>query len=321
MKILRAAVLIPFLMAFCVSFAVAEETVVSSVVKDDGHFFSAETVESANAKIHKIEAATGLKIHVLTLAELPAGDVDEVAKMSADARSKYFQGLIAQKLATEKGAGIFFLACQKPSHLRVEPFGGLHARGYSKEDSETIEKLCLKGFRSHEYDKTLESFVSRLETIFAHLKPHASNGHSQPGDSQKGHASSTSTHEQHRHVNPLPVGTHQAPSGGGMGSLIVLGIVVVGVIFLIRMLSGSAGGGGVPGMGGGGMMGGLMTGLLGAVAGNWIYNNFFGNSAHANDDRYDRNDRSNEDSANDSSDNTSDADYGGGGDFGGFQGF
>lgn len=82
------------------------------------------------------------------------------------------------------------------------------------------------------------------------------------------------------------------PNGGfGVGHLLGLGLLIFGVLFFVRLLGGLFGGGvGNPGMGrmggpgygpgygggGGGFMSSLFGGIGGALAGNWLYDQFSG---------------------------------------------
>ena len=52
-------------------------------ISDEGHFFSAEAIATANQSIRDLEKKGGHEVRIETFASLPAGKADAVAKMDA----------------------------------------------------------------------------------------------------------------------------------------------------------------------------------------------------------------------------------------------
>jgi hypothetical protein len=81
----------------------------------------------------------------------------------------------------------------------------------------------------------------------------------------------------------LPAG--QPRQGSFLMTALIIGAVVLLVLFFFRLISGAgrAGSGGVGSPGGGGFLSSLFGAMGGVFLGNWLYNTFWGDQAHASE--------------------------------------
>jgi uncharacterized protein len=230
--------------------------------------------------------------------------------MSAKERGEFFASWLKKLAQEEKAKGVFVLICREPSHLRIGVSKELHNRGFTDADRDAATDKLISAFKAKEYDRGLQNALGSIRTT-ADRKLKATAA--QP---DKAHA-----------APPVPPN-----SGMGLTGWLCLGIAgliaVMAIIGLVGMFFRGGSGAAAPGtpgyggggFGGGGLMGGLLSGLGGALLGNWIYDQWSGRSAHAGDDigSSDHTTSSGHDD-NYQDFNSSGGDFGdsGGGDFGG----
>lgn len=283
-------------------------------VSDGGGFFSAGAIAKANEAIRALEKKSGHDVRIETFATVPDGKAQAVSKMDAKEREMFFSNWLHDRAEATKSRGVVILICKDPSHLRLWAGKPLERAGFGAAQAKPITAALLTGFKAKEYDKALNDTVTQLTTALEGL--HAVRG-----------AAAAPAHP----ANPIPHKTtpqpahHERPAAQqtGYGGLIFVMAIVIGGIVVISLLSrlfggrqsGAGPGGGYGGGGGGGFMQGLAGGIFGAVAGNWLYNQFSGGHAHGSDSNWTGSDSSGG-ASNDSSSN-SDSGFGGGTDFGG----
>jgi uncharacterized protein len=262
-------------------------------IDDRADFFSEHGERQATGLMEELQSKYGVEVRVETFSTPPDDQANNVKSMSARERGQYFQELL-KRLAHERNAhGIFILICREPSHLRMGVSKELHRRGFTDSDRDDAVNALLTGFKSKNYDRGL---IQALETIRSRAgrglnvaaAPGASSGKLRtPGAPASAPAN--------RQANSPLMGM-----GGwlcmGMGALLAVVLLVNIVSALFRrnggMTPAGAGGayggpggygpGGYGGYGGGGsIFGGMLSGLGGALLGNWIYDQWGGRSAHA----------------------------------------
>lgn len=258
----------------------------SAEVIDQGNFFSAPALKSANQTISELERKYKHQIHVETYATAPGSQADAVAKMSKSEQNAFFVSWLKEREKATKSNGLFVLITKTPSHVHAGVNESLVRQGFTSQSRERVVNALLEGFRGKNYDEGLQHALTQVRTEFSKLGP--ANASARTGSTA---------------VKPLPNANRQpssfpraerepAPAGrpaeGQYGGLMMIGLLVVGGLILFsvvsRMFSRSMGGpgmGGTPGMGGGGFGSGLMGGLFGAMAGNWLYNSFGGHHNQA----------------------------------------
>ncbi len=316
-------------------------------VTDGGSFFSADAIKKANESIKDIEKKTGHEIQIETYATVPADKVDAVSKMDKKGRDEFTHEWVTERAKATKAEGVFVLICKEPGRVETWVSPKLKGLGFSKTDRDHVKDATIEGMKAKNYDGALKDTISKLEVTYTRIAAEHSKKHSTTGVAPAIPANRSQ-------VNNPPAIPHRAPvqpMQAGWSPVIWILLMVVAGIFVISMISrlfgggrgyggGGGGGYGQPGYGGGGGGGGggfmsnLAGGIFGAVAGNWLYNAFSGQSAHAHDtmptthDPYGGSNTLNDDapaageqwSDNDGSsggDWSSGGDSGGGGDFGG----
>jgi len=287
-------------------------------VSDSAEFFSADTIAKANQTIREIKSKFGHDIRIETYATVPSEKVQAVAKMNGKERDSFFASWLRDRAEATQSRGIFILICKQPSHLHLWAGNPLQRAGFDAAHAAPIRETLLSGFKAKEYDAALTDTLAQIKTAFAGLRAPA------------GRTAAAPTTSRPQHQEPAP---QRAVGTSGYGGLIFVLVVVVGGIFLVslvsRLFSGGSGGypaGGPPppygpaygggyGGGGGGFMRSLAGGVFGAMAGNWMYDQFSGRHAHGSDSGWPGS-HSTGGFGGDSS-SGSDSGYDGGSDFGG----
>lgn len=311
----------------CATVLLAPTSVQASDIADGAGFFSAEAVTKANQSIHELEKKSGFEIRIETYATVPKDKVDAVAKMEAKDRETFFSNWLHDRADATKVKGMMILVCKHPHHLRIFADKRLQNAGFGASQAKSIRDPLLAGFNAGQFDKALGDTMTHVTTVFDGL--HAA--HSNAVAPVPGQTTPHKTQQAH----PVPVHHDQAPRhAAGYGGFLFVIAIVIGAIVVISLISrlfrGSAGGYGPNGMGpgpgpgygggygggGGGFMSSLAGGIFGAVAGNWMYDQFSGRHAHGGEAGM-GSDSSSAGNLGDSGSTGSDDSYSGGTDFGG----
>lgn len=293
---MRTFVLLPLLAAGCLLVAGPGRTA-GPEIADQADFFSQRAERQAASLMDELQRKHGVEVRIETFNQPPGGQADRVKSMSARERGQFFQDLLKRLARERRAKGIFLLVSREPSHLRMGVSQELHQRGFTDADRDAAVDAMMSAFREKDYDRGL---ISALETI----RSRAQRGLQVAAAPPLGSGSKMRT-------PPAPAGTPATGAadsplfgiGGwlcmGVGALVVMMLLVSIVSALFRrngMTPAGAGGpGGYPGQGGymgqggnsggggwgGGMLGGALSGLGGALLGNWVYDQFSGRSAHA----------------------------------------
>ena len=252
-------------------------------VVDDAAFFSADAVTAANDALRAVEKKTGHKVRIETHATVPTDKVEAVSKMSGPDREKFFSNWLHDRAEATKSRGVFVLICKEPSHLRLWAGTPLQNAGFDASKAKQIREPLLAGFKAKEYDKALKESVTHITTVLESLTV------------AKTSSAAPLHHPSNQQSRPQPHQQPRAANGVGYGGLLTVLALVIGGVFVFSMIARMFGGGGGyaqnpagygpgPGYGGGGgFMQSLAGGIFGAVAGNWLYNQFSGHQAHGSD--------------------------------------
>jgi hypothetical protein len=296
----------------------------AGAIVDDAGLFSPKALEKANAEIAKIEKESHHNLTIETLATVPNGRADEVAKMSSRGREEFFDAWARERAISRKAQGEYVLITKNPGHVQIEVDRQTRNSGFGVAQRSTLRDNFIAGFKKKDYDRGLLDAVEYARSAL----------HSGHGTARRNENPAAVPHRpaDHRGVGAAP------GVGGGMGLFgwaIVIGAVFLGIRLLSGLFHGMSGGapaGGYGGGGGGGMFGSLLTGMFGAMAGHWLYDSFFsghhGGSSAFGGDSYDQgsgNDGAGQDFEGTGGDfgdsGSSGGDFGGGdsggGDFGG----
>lgn len=252
---------VPLIVASAVCVAEAR----AADVLDRAGLFRPETVDKANAELQRLEQSTKVPVTIETVSSLQGSQIDDVLESHAE---------------RAKARGLYVLIAKEESKIRVNASPS-YRRALPKSALTPVVDSFLDGFKKHDYDAGLLAGIRTIETQVNEAK--AAGTLAAPA-ARRGGA-----------VRP------QAGGGSfGLGSLVGIGILILGVLFFVRLLGrlfsgggmapqgfggpGQMGGMGRPGYGGGygggggggGFMSSIFGGLGGALAGNWIYDQFSG---------------------------------------------
>lgn len=275
--------------------ALAASVTDAAEVRDRAGMFSPEAARKAESELTRVEKRAGTPIFIETIDAIPGlpADADSRAKLRAINE-------LAQKRGREVDAqGVYILLSGKDKVLSNVLVRERHAAALPEAARRKIRDAFIEPFKAGDYDAGLTSAVAAIDSAL-------------PGGPV---AARRGDGRRMVPVAPAPGGAAAANqrAGGeqqfGLGTLLVIGGGILGVLFIVRLLSGSlgnrggypqgmgrAGMGGPgmgpgmggpgmgPGMGGPGMMGGrgggffsgMLGGLGGAMAGNWLYDQFSG---------------------------------------------
>lgn len=275
----------PLLTVSCVSLSAISASATDII--DQGHFFSEAALKSANQTISELEQKYRHQIHIETYATVPEGKAEAVAKMSKAEKDAFFVSWIKDRAKATNANGLFLLICKNPSHVHPAVGERLVKQGFKSDARDRVVHALLDSFRSQQYDEGLQHALTQVRTEFSKLGP--ANAASRTGTSPVTplpHANRPPTAFPKVEREPAPAGRQ---TDGGWGGMVMIGLLIVGGLFLFSLVSRmfNRGMGGAPGMGvgGGGFGSGLLGGLFGAMAGNWLYDSFSGHhgQAHAGD--------------------------------------
>jgi uncharacterized protein len=260
-----------WLLALPLAFAFAVGSAEASSIRDRAGLFDPGTVREAEAKLEQIERETGASTTIETIESLGGRSLEEAARKEA------------QKTGKE---GIFVLIPKK-EHKVVALASRPYARALHRDRIHAIEQAFVPQFAKGDFNAGLRDGVATIGRELAEAKSEAGG--------RLGQLEPPIRAPIQRRAMPRPAG-----SAFGLGSLLGIGLLIVAVLIGIRLIGSLFGGGqgaygpgvGRPGMGpgygggpgygpgyggrGGGFFSSLLGGIGGAMAGNWLYDQFSG---------------------------------------------
>ncbi len=276
-------------------------------VHDNAEIFSPAAEQQAQATIKQIrDKFAGHTLIVETYKSVPAEKQDE---LKAKGKAKFVEDWVKERAKAENLNGVMLLIVMDQkrfdSAIGNETLkGGLFTEANRTEMRPGIGKALGDPAT---YDEALTRTATFVLKAMEANKPSgvpAAGAAAAPANTPAGGAAPKSA--------PPPAKTPAPSCGGGLGTFLVVGGIVLAVVFLIRMVSrnrnaqqqgygpggynqpgyGQPGYGqpgyGQPGYGpgygqpqqGGGFGRGLMGGIVGGLGGAWLGNQLFGNHAH-----------------------------------------
>ena len=258
-------------------------------IRDRAGLFGSEAVKKAEAELDRIEQRTKIPVVIETIEAIPGLGRDSSASEKRTAIER-----LAEQRAREIGYEGVYLLISKNDHvfspvLVQKRFDALLPREKRQEVRDTL----AREFKGGHFDEGLLKTTALLDSALAEAP--AVNGlrRAVPG-------------------MPAPRRGDAHAAKFGLGTLFAIGLGIVGVLLLLRVLGGVFGraGGGYsspmgmggmpqqgmgpgpgygpgPGSGGGygaprgGFFSGMLGGLGGALAGNWLYDQFSGHHGGA----------------------------------------
>lgn len=274
--------------------ALAATVADAAEVRDRAGMFSAKAVQKAESELSRVEKQSGVPIVIETIDAIPDLPADATSKV----KSRAINALAEKRVRDSGDQGIYILLSKKDRVLsnvliRERLTGALPEATRLK-----IRDSFVEPFKAGDYDGGLIAAASAIDSALPDSPVAARRG------------------ENARRLVPVggPAAAGRQANGGqqqfGLGTLFLIGGGILGALFLVRLLSGGLGNRGgypqgmpgpgqgqAPGMGGpgygpgmggqgygapgyggrgGGFFSGMLGGLGGAVAGNWLYDQFSG---------------------------------------------
>ena len=263
----------------------AATRVEASEIRDRAGMFSPEAVKKAQSELDQIERRTRIPVVIETIDSIPG--LEKSAPNNA--RRKAIDELAVSRMEKERDAGVYLLISRRDRVLSNVLVRSKDAARLPEHTRIAIFNDLLDHFKEKRFDEGLLGAVAHLERSLT----------ASPGGRVNGRVPAA----------PVPGGRADNVHGArfGVGSLLMIGLGIFAVLILLRALGGlfgrSSGGysspmgmGGMPrpGMGpgpggygqpgyggygaprGGGFFSGMLGGLGGALAGNWLYDQFSG---------------------------------------------
>lgn len=140
-------------------------------VHDDGRFFSADAIHSANLVIDQIRLTSGRAVLVETLPEIPPELNDQLKQKG---KSRFWVEWTAER-ATKRGInGVYVLICKSPRHLQVAVGNVTQQKLFPPADRDELVRRLLVQFRQNQFDQGLLDGVRYVEErMQAHDSPHS----------------------------------------------------------------------------------------------------------------------------------------------------
>jgi uncharacterized membrane protein YgcG len=268
MRIRHRLLAIPLLLAASAAPALGD-------VRDKAGLFSPEAIAKANAELARIERETKIPVTIETVPSLHGVPIDQ-------ALAEYAKG--------DGVRGLFVLIPKAEGKVKAES-SREYRHHFSRPQYDAIEEAFVPGFRKRDFDAGLTQGVAHIASVL-------------PAIARSAPAQAGVARQPAR--GPIPAqGPVRGPVQARSGISMLIGIVllVLGVLIVFRLLGALFGarrggygpgygpgqmrggpgygapgyGGGGPGYGGGGgggFMSSLFGGLGGAMAGNWLYDQF-----------------------------------------------
>jgi uncharacterized protein len=252
-------------------------------LRDNAKMFSPQAAAEAREVIKDIESKFNRRVVVETIAELPAdrkAALDKAGKNKAD-RARVFVAELEARAKASGANGIFVLITKSPGNVTVESDRSTRENDFTLEHARELQTQLAASFRENKFDEGLLAGLDFVRTTIQAARREVR------------------APEVAKPSNAPLVRAESSDEKGWtlMGSICLIAGVVLFfwvVLALIRAFTGSgqgpampraqgydgpgyAGGPGFgPSYGGGGFFSNFMSGMFGAVAGNWIYHNMFG---------------------------------------------
>lgn len=238
-------------------------------IRDNAGMFDPRAVQEAKAELTQVESKYGLPVTIETIPSLDGRGIDAVLEEHARALG---------------ADGIYVLISKEDKKIEAMRSGAF-AAAFPTARLETIRQAIRAQFNKRDFSGGLLAAVQAIR--------------SEAAAAQAEHGSLRQGRQPRRNAIPSAVPARGRPGAGrgtfGIGTLLAIGLIIIAVLIGIRLLGALFGAGrgaygpgrmggpgyGGPGYGGGGgFLSGLFGGLGGAIAGNWLYDQFSGRHNH-----------------------------------------
>ena len=237
----------------------------AGTLRDGADFFGAEAERTVTQTLDRIQQRHGKNVVIETYAAPPSS---VPAGGSEAARNEAYRQWLDRR-GTELKADVMVLVTRNPSRVEVGSSTAMRNSGaFTADDHRATSDLILPQFRQRNFDEGILQAVQSIDRRLGQNTGPERNtaGTGAAGVPAPGTRSDASGGRSSPTYPPPPGQSNRAPApqgspgiacgGGGMGSLLCLGVVVIGGVMLFRrMMAGRAGYGGGPGQPGYGQPG------------------------------------------------------------------
>jgi uncharacterized membrane protein YgcG len=248
-------------------------------IRDKANLFSPEAVKKAEADLERIEKEYSVPVQLETIDSLEGRSIDAVLPEHARAAD---------------AKGLYVLIAKKDHKIEVETYKS-YAKYLTRPREVAIRDAFTHEFKAGNYDAGLSKGIDKIDSTLSEAKAEA-GGTLKP-------TTAPAPHRGGQAQPPVGRTVPGRPSSGGMSMWLTIGLGLLALFIVIRVLGAIFSGGnrgyagnqrmmgpggpgygqgyGGPGYGGGGGGGGgfmssMFGGIGGALAGNWLYDQFSG---------------------------------------------
>jgi len=137
---------------------------VAPQVKDEGRFFSPETIKKADEQILLIAQKHARDVAVETLPSIPADKAEKFKGLSGEEKAQFFLNWAKERARAQAVNGVYILVTKEPSHLEVVLRQAEKEQPLlSKTQQNKLIELLLKNFRAKRYDEGLLEAIKFVE--------------------------------------------------------------------------------------------------------------------------------------------------------------
>lgn len=137
---------------------------------DDAKFFSPEAAARAKQEIELIAHRFGRDLRIESHAQVPEAQRDNIRKLSAEDRAKFFRDWAQQRAHREGVNGVMILINRDPSHVYVNVSESASSVITTAEEKRIRETLLSK-FRERQFDDGLAAAVRMVREALADQRP------------------------------------------------------------------------------------------------------------------------------------------------------
>jgi uncharacterized membrane protein YgcG len=133
-------------------------------IKDDGKFFSKETLDKANKKIRDIYQKYRKDVVIETIEQLTE---EQKKKLKDESETKFFGSLAHARIGELGVNGIYIIISKSPRFLQIDMDTDTRKKAFTNKDRKALRDKIFTDFRDKKFDSGL---LDALDTIEAALK-------------------------------------------------------------------------------------------------------------------------------------------------------
>jgi uncharacterized membrane protein YgcG len=151
----RPANTIP-LLGMLVLLATGTHARAGQAITDDGKFFSADAIQSAEAIIRQIQMVHQKDLRVETFPEIPK---ELLPQFQQQGKQKFFEQWTNDRATQQRVNGVYILICRNPGRLQVWVDNATGRRLFTAGDRDFLVQKLTPFLHRHEYDAGLLAAV------------------------------------------------------------------------------------------------------------------------------------------------------------------